>query len=380
MKHITFLTTARSDFGLLKNLILEMNKIKKFKVSLIATGSHFSKEYGNTFKEILESKIRISKKIKIIKNKTLTDLSIPISSCIVQSSKFFKKHKINLLIILGDRFEAMAIALSAHINQIPIGHIHGGELTMNLMDDAFRHSITKLSQLHFTANKIYKNRVVQLGENPKNVFLVGGLGVDSINRTIFLSKKQLEQNLKIDLTKRKNILVTVHPETLEKRFDIKNIKVLINAIEYFKDDVNFIFTSPGNELKSGIIQQEILRYVKKRSNCKYFSSLGSQNYYSLLKYTDAMLGNSSSGILEMPYFDKPTINIGNRQSGRLMDKTIINVSWRKKEIIKAIKKSLVKQIKGEKLFGNGGSSKRIIEILSNINLDKLMIKKFYDLK
>ena len=380
MKHITFLTTARSDFGLLKNLILEINKIKKFKVSLIATGSHFSKEYGNTFKEILESKIKISKKIKIIKNNTLTDLSKPITDCIIESSKFFKKNKIDLLIILGDRFEAMAIALSAHINQIPIGHIHGGELTMNLMDDAFRHSITKLSQLHFTANKIYQNRVIQLGENPKNVFIVGGLGVDAINRTNFLTTKLLEQNLKINLNKFKNILVTVHPETLEKKFDIENIKVLINAIEYFKDKINFIFTSPGNELKSNIIQQEILKYVKKRSNCYYFSSLGSQNYYSLLKYVDAMLGNSSSGILEMPYFDKPTINIGNRQAGRLMDKTIINVSWSKKEIISGIKKSLAKKFKGQKLFGKGGSTKRIIKLLLNMTLDNLIIKKFYDLK
>ena len=251
---------------------------------------------------------------------------------------------------------------------------------MNLMDDAFRHSITKLSQLHFTANKIYQNRVIQLGENPKNVFIVGGLGVDAINRTNFLTTKQLEKNLKINLNKFKNILVTVHPETLEKKFDIENIKVLINAIEYFKDKINFIFTSPGNELKSNIIQQEILKYVKKRSNCYYFSSLGSQNYYSLLKYVDAMLGNSSSGILEMPYFDKPTINIGNRQAGRLMDETIINVSWSKKEIISGIKKSLAKKFKGQKLFGKGGSTKRIIKLLLNMTLDNLIIKKFYDLK
>ena len=380
MKHITFLTTARSDFGLLKNLIGEINKSKKFKTSLIATGSHFSKEYGNTFKEILKSKIKISKKIKIIKNKKSIDLSMQISSCIIESSKYFKKNKIDLLIILGDRFEAMAIALSAHINQIPIGHIHGGELTMNLMDDAFRHSITKLSQLHFTANRIYQKRVIQLGENPKNVFLVGGLGIDAIKRTNFLSKSQLEHNLKIDLSNNKNILVTIHPETLEKKFDKKNIEVLIDAIEYFKDKINFIFTSPGNELKSNIIMQKILKYVKKRTNCNYFTSLGSQKYYSLLKYTDVMLGNSSSGILEMPYFDKPTINVGKRQFGRLMDKTILNVDWNKKEIIYAIKKSLNKKFKGQKLLGTGGSSEKIFKIISNLNFDNLMIKKFYDFK
>jgi len=380
MKYITFLTTARSDFGLLKNLIIETNRLKRFKVSVLATGSHFSKDYGNTFKEIMDNNIKISKKIKILSSSNPNDLGIPISKCIRESSIYFKKTKNDLVVILGDRYEALSVAIAAHVNKIPIAHIHGGELTLNLMDDAFRHSITKLSQIHFASNKIYRNRIIQLGENPKNVFLSGGLGIDSIKNTQFLSRNQIEKNLGINSNK-KNVIVTLHPETLEKKFNLKNINILLDSINDFKKYTNFIFTSPGADVSSNLIKNRIKKYVKKNKNCYLFNSLGHKKYYSLLRFSNLMLGNSSSGILEMPYFNKPTINIGSRQKGRLMDNSITNVEWNKTKIKKAIYKSLSrkKKFKNKYLFGNGGSTKKIIKILSEIKFDNLIIKKFYDI-
>ena len=380
MKNITFLTTARSDFGLLRNLIVETSKIKKFKVSLIATGSHFSNVYGNTFKEILKNRVKITKKIKTLQSGNTNNIGVLISKCIKDSSIYFKKNKTDILIILGDRYEALSVAIAAHVNKIPIAHIHGGELTKNLMDDAFRHSITKLSQIHFTANNVYKNRVIQLGENPKNVFLTGALGIDAIKKTKLLSRYQIEKNLKIKLNN-KNVIVTLHPETLDRKFNSKKVDILFDSISSFKDEVNFIFTSPGADYESNLIAKKIKNFVKKNKNCYLFKSLGYEMYYSLLKLSNLMLGNSSSGVLEMPYFNKPTINIGYRQKGRLMDNSVINVKWNKTKIKKEIYKSLYKKqfYKNKYLFGNGNSTKKIINILLKINLDKVLIKKFYDL-
>ena len=380
MKNITFLTTARSDFGLLKNLITEMNSLKRFKVSVIATGSHFSKSYGNTYKEILNNGIKITKKIETLQSDKINNIGLPIAKCIKESSTYFENNKPDILMILGDRYEALAIAISAHINKIPIAHIHGGELTQNLMDDAFRHSITKLSQIHFVANKIYKKRVIQLGENPKNVFVTGALGIEAIKKTKLLSKNEIEKKLKIKLNK-KIVIVTLHPETLDIKFNQKKVDIMLDSIKSFKNDVSFIFTSPGADVESNLIKKKIAQFIKKNKNSYLFKSLRSEKYYSLLKISNLMLGNSSSGILEMPYFNKTTVNIGSRQKGRLMDKSVINVAWNKTIIKKEIHRALYqKKInKNRHLFGSGKSTKMIIKILSRVNCNRILIKKFNDI-
>ena len=251
---ISFITSTRADFGLLKNLILETKKNKKFKVSVIASGSHFSKNFGKTFKEIEKNKIKINQKIVF---KSIPDNESGISKifgkCVEKTTKILKKNYPDLLIVLGDRYEILASVISANILKIPVAHIHGGELTFGAIDDAFRHSITKMSHVHFTANSIYKKRVIQLGENPKNVHVVGGLGVDSLKKTKLLSKTELEKKYNFKF-KNKNFMVCFHPETSSKISPKKQILEVLSALKKLKDTL-IIFTMPGADLGNYIIKK-----------------------------------------------------------------------------------------------------------------------------
>ena len=334
---ICILTSTRADFGLLKNLIFEIKKKKKFSLSVIASGSHFSVKFGNTYKEIIENKIKINEKIifKSISD-NINGISNVISKCVIKSSKIFNRIKPDLLIVLGDRYEILASVISAHLSKIPVAHIHGGEVTHGVIDDAFRHSITKMSQIHFTANKTYKKRITQLGENPNNIFIVGGLGVDSINNTKLFSKDYLVKKFKLKFNKF-NYLVNYHPETLNKISTKNKIKEILSALTDLKES-NIFFTMPGADLENSIIEKEIKYFIKKKKNAYFYKSLGQTNYYSFLNQMDAMIGNSSSGILEMPYFNKATINLGNRQSGRAMSNSVVNSNIKKKNILKSINK------------------------------------------
>jgi len=376
-------TTTRADFGLLKNLIFELKK-NFFKIKVIAGGTHYSKKFGNTFAEIEDSRIKIDRRIYCkIDSDSTNNLSYILSKHITSAVKIFKDLKPDLLIVLGDRYEILAITIAAHISRIPIAHIHGGELTSGIIDDAFRHSITKMSHIHFAANKIYRNRIIQLGENPKNVFLVGGMGVDSIKNIKLLSRENLQEILKIKFNK-KNLIVCFHPETLKKKMAKEQINVLLSALIALKD-TTIIFTSPGSDLENKIIVKKIKIFIKKKSDAYYFPSLGQRNYFSILNIVDAIIGNSSSGILEMPTFKKATINIGDRQSGRLKSTSIVDCKIKKKQILNSLKiiysdkfQNLIKSSKNPN--GPFGASVKIVKILKNINLKNILIKNFYDIK
>ena len=379
---ICIVSSTRADFGLLKNLIL---KIKKNNVNykLIVIGSHLSKYYGSTVSEIKKSDIKISKKVEY-KIDTSSEIGISriISQCTKNITKIFLNLNPDLIILLGDRYEILSCAVSAHVCRIPIAHIHGGELTQGLIDDAFRHSITKLSQLHFVANKIYKKRVIQLGENPKNVFNVGGLGVESIKNTKFLNKKHLEKKLKIQF-KKKNIIVNFHPETLKKGLAKMQINEVLKALRTLKETC-IIFTMPGVEVENIIIINKIKKFVKENKNSYFFKSLGQNNYFSVLNIIDLMIGNSSSGLLEMPTFKKATINLGERQSGRIKAKSVISTKIKSSHIIKAINKvytnNFQKKLKNSvNPYGTGQTSEKIFKVLRKINFKNLINKKFYDL-
>ena len=380
---ICIISSTRADFGLLKNLMFQFEKNNIY-YKFIVIGSHLSKYYGSTVNEIKENKFRVYKKISYNIN-TSSELGISniVSQCVSSITKTFQKLSPNLIIVLGDRYEILSCVISAHICRIPVAHIHGGELTQGLIDDAFRHSITKMSQLHFVANKIYKKRVVQLGENPKHVFNVGGLGVDSIKNIKCLNKNQLEKKLRIKFLK-KNIIVNFHPTTLEKGSAKKQIVEVLNTVKSLKDTC-LIFTMPGAEVENKIIINKIKKFVTKNKNAYFFKSLGQKNYFSVLKIVDMMLGNSSSGLLEMPTFKKATINLGNRQSGRLKSTSIINSKIKKKLITNAINKVYQKKFQ-KKLtnckspYGNGGASLKILKIIKKINLKNLINKKFYDVQ
>ncbi len=381
---ISILTSTRADFGLLKNLIHELNKNKKFSISVIASGSHYAKKYGETYKEIVKNKININEKIVF---KSILDneygISKTFAQCVEKSTKILKKISPDLFIVLGDRYEVLASVISANILQIPVGHIHGGELTYGSADDGFRHSITKMSHIHFTAHKIYKDRVIQLGENPKKTFVVGGLGVDSLKKTKLLSRKDLEKKFNIKF-KKKNYLVCFHPETSKKNSPKRQINEILSALKKIKETCIF-FTMPGADLGNSLIEKEIKKFTSLNKNCFFYKSLGQVNYFSFLNQMNAIIGNSSSGILEMPYFRKATINLGDRQLGRLHSKSIINIPVRRKDILNSLKKiyspSFKNMIKKEKSpYGNGGASVRIVEILKKIKTDNLFQKKFYNIR
>jgi len=380
--NICVVTTNRSDFGLLKNLIIEL-KNNNFKVQVIAGGTHFSRKFGNTYTEIEGCGVKIDQKIySKIKSDNAEDISRVFSAHVISSAKIFERLSPELIIVLGDRYEILAVTIAAHISRIPIAHIHGGELTSGLIDDAFRHSITKMSHIHFVANKIYKNRIIQLGENPKNIFVVGGLGVDSIKKIKLLSQTDLEIRLKIKFNK-KNLIVSFHPETLNINKAKKQIDELLSALNILKD-TTIIFTSPGLDLESQIIVKKIKKFIKKNNNAYYFSSLGQVNYFSILNRVDAVVGNSSSGILEMPTFKKATVNIGDRQSGRLKSSSIIDCKIKKKAITNALKKVYSKNFRNKlkynkNVYGSFGASTKIVKILKIINLKNILFKKFYDI-
>ena len=382
MIKISVITSTRADFGLMKNLILLLKK-SHFKNTLIASGTHFSKKYGYTSNEIKKSKIRIDAKIRqSIKIDNPIAVSKLMSNFIYESAKVLNKLKPNLVILLGDRYEILGSAIAAHLSRIPVAHIHGGELTGGIIDDAFRHAITKMSQIHFVSNDIYRKRVIQLGENPSSVFTVGGMGVDSINNTKTLTKKKLEKKLNINF-KKKNLLINFHPETLNKGLAKIQIKELLNALKK-QSDTTLIFTMPGAEIENKFIIEEIKKFVKNNVNAFYFKSLGQINYFSILKLVDAMIGNSSSGLLEMPSFKKATINIGSRQEGRLKSKSVIDIKINSIEILNSIRKVYSKDFKKKiqssiNPYGTGGASGKILKILKKKNFNNILIKKFYDL-
>tara|TARA_Y100000389_G_C17440384_1_gene508206 strand:+ start:424 stop:1572 length:1149 start_codon:yes stop_codon:yes gene_type:complete len=341
MKKILFISSSRADYGLLRNVILETKKNKKIKVFVLVTGSHLSKQFGNTIKEIEKDGL----KKNIIKKKILKksffekDVSNYISQTITSTSSTLDKIKPEKIVILGDRYELLGCAIASMSHRIPIAHIHGGEITSGAIDDSIRHSISKLSHLHFPIHDEYKKRLIQLGENPKTIFNYGGLGAHSIKNIKFKSKLDLENELKIKLDKM-IFLITFHPTTLEKNKSKYQVSNLLSALDKSKDVIK-IFTSSNFDHENKIIKRKILNFTYKNKNAFFYSSLGHSSYVSLMKISSLVIGNSSSGVLETPSLGIPTVNIGNRQKGRIISKNIVNSKYEKNHIIKNIKKALI---------------------------------------
>ena len=383
-KTIYIVTGSRADYGLLKNLITEINKSNKFELTLIVTGQHLSKKYGNTYKEI---KSDFGKSIKFIdikvNNSEVNSILKSISIGITKVGKYFASKKPDLLIILGDRYEMLSFAVAALFNKVIIAHIHGGELTQGSIDDTIRHTISKFSNYHFVATKPYKKRVIQLGENPKKIFLVGGLGSENVKNISYLDKKVLEKNLNIKF-KKNNFLVTFN-SFLDDKISVKvAIRNMFKALNKFKN-TNYIFTFPNSDLESNNIIKMIINFSKKNKNAYCFKSLGVQRYLSCMKICNVVVGNSSSGILEAPSLKTPTINIGNRQNGRIKAKSVIDCNYSSLGIQKAIKKALskkfqkkIKNIKNP--YYKKNTSIKIMNFIEQILKNKITIKKFYDIR
>jgi len=374
MKRILFISSSRADYGLLRDVIIETQKINK-ETYLMATGSHLSNNFGNTISEIKKDRIKNVIKKKLLRNNfSDRDISKYISRSINLTTEVIIKKKPNVIVVLGDRYELLGSVLASMSFRIPIAHIHGGEVTHGAFDDSIRHAITKLSHLHFPIHEDYKRRLIQLGENPKTIFNYGGLGAHSIAKSKFKSKSELERLLKIDLSG-KVILVTFHPVTLEKNkseFQIKNLIRFLNNL----DNVKILITSSNFDNENEIIKKELLKFSEKK-NVYYLNSLGNLVYISIMKLAYLVIGNSSSGILETPSFGIPTINIGNRQSGRIISKNIINSNYDFKSIQKAFKKIKKFRNKSFSIFYKKNTPQKIAKKILNFKFN--IKKKFYDI-
>ncbi|MBD1169011.1 UDP-N-acetylglucosamine 2-epimerase (hydrolyzing) [Pelagibacterales bacterium SAG-MED08] len=381
-KKICIFTTSRADYGLLKNFILKIENSKYLKNYLVVTGSHLSKNKGNTIKEIIEDKVKIYKTIDInIKSDKPVEISKSMSVGLHKFTKSLLILKPDIIVVLGDRIELVPICYSAMLLNIPIAHFNGGESTEGLMDEAVRHSVTKLSHIHFVANEIYRKRLLKMGENPKKVFSIGGTSIDNAKSIKLIDKKNLEKKINFNFRK-KNFLVTYHPVTLDINKSKKEINHLLNVLNLYKD-YGIIFTGNNIDPHGSFINDQIVKFVKKNRNSIQIESLGHKVYLSSLNTCDVLIGNSSSGILEAPYFKKPVVNIGERQKGRLKSINIISCGSSFKDINLSIKKSLspkfnLKLKKFKNYYGNGNASKKAIKILERINFSKLLKKKFYE--
>ena len=383
-KKICIITSSRADYGLLRNLIKKLYQSKKLKYHLSVTGTHLSFKHGYTLKEILKDKNLVNKKLNIL-NYDDNDLGISksFSKGVVKFSKLFQNFKPNIIVILGDRFEIFSAAVAATLNRIPIAHIHGGEETVGAIDNVIRHSITKMSHIHFTSTNDYRNRVIQMGENPKNVFNIGALGLEDINNFNFKTKKYFKEKYNINFN-RKTILVCFHPVTLEPRMETIYIKKILSSLRNFKN-INIIFTSPNVDQGYKNIDNKIRLFSKKRKNCFYIKSFGRDDFLSCLKLSKLILGNSSSGIIEAPSLKTISINLGERQKGRIKSKSVIDSTIGNQIIEKLIKKYLHKEVaNNKKYFYNPyfkkGSTDKILKVLENIETKTILKKTFFNKK
>jgi len=383
LRRVCVVSSSRADYGLLRSTMQIIQEDQKLQLQIIATGMHLHIKYGNTYKEIEIDGFKIDHKVKMLSN--LDTPNAIIKSMGKGSIKFadvLLDLKPDLLIVLGDRFEILTVVSAALVACIPVAHLHGGESTEAVIDEAIRHSITKMSHLHFVATDDYRNRVIQLGEQPNKVFNVGGLGVDNIKNTKLLNKIELEKLLDFKFAE-KNLLITFHPITLEKNVEEKQFKQLLLALKLLKK-TNIIFTLPNADRNGEVIANLIRNFVLNNKNSRAFSSLGQLKYLSCVKFVDGVIGNSSSGLLEVPSFKKGTINIGDRQKGRAQASSIINCKPEKKSIGLALKKLYSIKFKKQLIstknpYGDGGASKKIVKIIRTFNLTNILKKKFYDL-
>jgi GDP/UDP-N,N'-diacetylbacillosamine 2-epimerase (hydrolysing) len=382
-RKICVVTGTRAEYGLLRHLIKAIDNSSEFELQLIATGTHLSELFGYTYKEIEADGITIDCTVDIeLVGDTSRDIARSTALGITGFSEAYEKLKPDLVVVLGDRFEILSASISAMLARIPIAHLHGGEVTEGAMDEGIRHSITKFSQLHFVANEEYRNRVIQLGEDPKHTFNVGGLGVDAIRRIKLLTRNQLEHDLGFTFKKR-NLLITFHPVTLEDSTSSQQMKELLSALSKLSD-TQLIFTMPNADTDSRILFTMIEDFVRSNANSCVFTSLGQVRYFSCVSEVDGVIGNSSSGLLEVPSFKKATVNIGDRQKGRLKASSIIDCEPSAAEIGLAINTiyspDFQRTLKlAENPYGDGGAVDKIMDTLKSMSFKGLIKKKFYDL-
>lgn len=382
-RKICVITGTRAEYGLLRWVMDEIKNDPELKLQVIVTGMHLSPEFGLTYKSIEDDGFHIDRKVEML---TSSDSSVAIAKSIglglIGFADSLNELKPDLILVLGDRFEIFSAVSAALVAKIPVAHIHGGETTEGAFDEALRHSITKMSHLHFVAAEQYQNRVIQLGEQPDSVFLVGGLGIDNIKRLKLLDIEELEASLNFKMTSR-NLLITFHPVTLEIATAEKQMKELLEALSELKS-TQLIFTLPNADTGGRIIIKMIEEFASKSRNVYFFKSLGQLRYLSCIKHMDGVIGNSSSGLLEVPSFNKGTINIGDRQLGRIQAESIINCKPDYNSITLALDKLYSRDFqlalkKVNNPYGDGGASEKVVAVIKKYDLTGIIKKTFHNL-
>lgn len=387
MKRIGIMTGTRAEYGLLKSLMQEINKDNDLELYLIVSGMHLSPEFGMTYKEIEEDGFQINAKVEmLLSSDSPAGISKSIGLGVIGFADEFQRADLDMLILLGDRYEALSAAICALVMRIPIAHLHGGELTEGAIDEGIRHSITKMSYLHFTSTEQYRNRVIQLGENPERVFYVGALGVENIKKINLMTKEELERSIHFEIDEN-TVIVTYHPVTLENNTVEEQFLNLLEVLDR-NPKIRMIFTKANADTNGRIVNELIDKYAAQNSEraCA-FVSLGQKRYLSALKYCRIVIGNSSSGIIEAPSFGKPVINIGDRQKGRICADSVINCGYTQQEIQQAMETALTKEFENKASncrnpYEKENTAANIISVIKDYLLnDKIKLKKgFYDIK
>ena len=379
MKKICIVTGSRSEYGLLRTTLFKIQESKKFKIQIIATGMHLSAEYGMTVQEILDDGFIVDKRVEtILSSDTAVGVVKSVGLGVISFAETLDELRPDLIMVLGDRYEILPAVVAALFLKVPIAHIHGGESTLGSIDDSIRHSISKMSHLHFVAAEEYRNKLIAMGESKSRIHVVGGLGLDAIYEEELIQKKDLEKIYKIKFAD-KNLLITYHPSTLEdEEYPGKNFLQLLMALKQFKG-INFYFTSPNADEGSRKLIEMLDDFQRKNKNVYVFKSIGHKAYLSFIQYVDGVVGNSSSGLIEVPSFKKGTVNIGKRQFGRLEASSVINCNPNCDEIYDAIlnlyKPTFLKKLKNTiNPYGAGGAGVKIVNTLINTDFSKLLSK------
>jgi UDP-N-acetylglucosamine 2-epimerase (non-hydrolysing)/GDP/UDP-N,N'-diacetylbacillosamine 2-epimerase (hydrolysing) len=382
-RKICIVTGTRAEYGLLYWLMKEIKGDPALELQVIVTGMHLSPEFGLTYKKIEEDGFRIDEKVEtLLSSDTPVGIAKSVGLGVIGFADALARQKPDILVVLGDRFEILATAQAAMIARIPIAHIHGGETTEGAIDEAIRHAITKMSHFHFTAAEPYRRRVIQLGEAPERVMNYGAPGLDNIKKLKLLNRATFEKAINFSLGKM-SFLVTYHPVTLSDARPAQSFKELTNALEQFPE-AKIIFTKANADTAGRTINYNIEKYVEQNpQRAKVFTSMGQLFYLSAVKNADIVIGNSSSGIIEAPSLLRPTVNIGQRQQGRLKADSIIDCAEKERAIVAAIKKGLSMEFKKvlkvtKNPYGSGNASLKIKEYLKKASLENILMKKFYD--
>ena len=381
MKKVAVVTATRAEYGILRPLLMRLQVVEEMELQLLVTGTHLSEKYGNTEQEIIKDGLPIYERILILEDgNSAYDISRTMANAINGFADYFRREHPDLLLLLGDRTEMLGIACAAMNEKVPIAHLHGGELTEGAVDDCVRHALTKMSYLHFAATEEYRRRIIQLGENPNRVFHVGALGVENILKVPLLSYEELCRE--IEIPKGKNyVVVTFHPVTLENKNAIEQVNTLIEAMcqkqEYF-----YLITKANADAGGEVVNHRFAEFCRENTNAKLVDSLGMKRYLSAVKYSRFVLGNSSSGIIEAPALGIPTVNIGDRQKGRLMADTIISCGTSTEEIVKGMCQAEQKERRTSLLYGDGNTSEKIVSIIKEFLFEQKieLKKKFYDVE